>query len=150
MLQANQRKYKKLFESVAEVMTWLAQRAISGELPTHLSRWFCGGRGVPLRKKDGGVRPLVVGEVLRATISKLVLNRCIGAAKEALPAVQLGFSPGKNGMQAAVRTARYWARNLHGRLLLKVDISNAYNTVSRVACCDGAENVDSELATWAR
>jgi hypothetical protein len=150
LLQANQQKHRKLFEEAAETLARLARRAISGELPISLARWFCGGRGVPLRKKDGGVRPLVVGEVLRAAVSKLVLARCGEDARESLPAVQLGYSPGENGLQAAVRTARFWAQNLHKKVLLKVDISNAYNSVSRLACCDGAENVSSELGAWAR
>ena len=149
-MQANQQKHRKLFEEAAETLARLARRAISGELPISLARWFCGGRGVPLRKKDGGVRPLVVGEVLRAAVSKLVLARCGEDARESLPAVQLGYSPGKNGLQAAVRTARFWAQNLHKKVLLKVDIFNAYNSVSRLARCDGAENVSSELGAWAR
>ena len=129
LLQATQRKHRKLFEETAEIMARLAQRAIAGDLPMSLARWICRGRGVPLRKKDGGVRPLVVGEVIRAAISKVVLARCGEAACESLPAVQLRFSPGQNGLQAAVRTARYWAQNLHCKALLKVDISNAYNTL---------------------
>ena len=150
LLQVNHRKSRKLFEEIAAVMAQVAQRAISGSLPAQLAWWFCGGRGVPLKKKDDGIRPLVVGEVLRAAVSRLLLSRCTEAAREALPAVQLGFSPGSNGLQAAVRTARYWYQHLQRKAILKVDISNAFNTVSRVGCCEGAENVDSELAAWVK
>ena len=53
LLQANQRKHLKMFEETAEIMAKLAQPAIAGELPVSLARWFCGGRGVPLRKRMG-------------------------------------------------------------------------------------------------
>ena len=153
LLQTFDRSNKKkggLFVELAAVMTQLAQQAIAGSMPLELARWLCGGRGIPLKKKDGGIRPLVVGEVVRAVISKVVLVRTEELAREALPAVQLGYSPGKNGIQAAIRTARFWALQGPDKVILKVDISNAYNCISRRACCDGAENVDPELGTWAQ
>ena len=51
-------------------LTALSNTALSGYLPHSLQPILCGGRLVPVRKKDGGIRPIVVGEVLRAVIAK--------------------------------------------------------------------------------
>ena len=91
-----------------------------------------------------------MGETMQALVSKYVLLRCGGCARELLPAVQLGYTPDENGMQAGIFTARAWAQSLDSKVLVKVDIRNAYNTISRHACCKVAEAIDSDLATWTR
>ena len=58
-----------------------------------LSPWFAGGRLEPLNKKDGGLRPLVLGEILKAIIFKYIMVVCKGAALDELHSYQLGFSP---------------------------------------------------------
>ena len=67
-----------------------------------------------------------------------------------LPAVQLGYTPEENGMQAGIFAARSWAQSLDNKVLVKVDIRNAYNIISRHACCEVADAIDNDLATWAR
>ena len=83
-------------------------------------------------------------------VSKYILLRCGGCARKVLPAVQLGYTPEENGMQAGIFAARTWAQALDNKVLVNVDIRNAYNTISRHACCEVADAIDSDLATWTR
>jgi hypothetical protein len=136
-----------------ELLGLLAQviaQAAGGHWETALARWITGGKITPLRKKDGGVRPVVAVETLRSLVSRFVLQSCAGMARDYLPAKQKGFTPGANGMQTAVYTVREWAKRSHEKVILKLDITNAFNTISRRACCEEADNIDIVLGCWAR
>jgi hypothetical protein len=41
-----------------------------------MSPYYGGARLIPLCKKDGGVRPLAVGETLRRFVCKLAIRNC--------------------------------------------------------------------------
>ena len=75
IIQLRDYKKGKLFDELVALSIGFAQQAVSGNLPKHLARWLCAGRAIPLKKKGGGIRPLVVGETLRAVVSKYVLLR---------------------------------------------------------------------------
>ena len=83
------------------------------------------------KKKKGGIRPLVVGEFLRAVISKVTAHHAAGAAA-ALQPLQIGVSGGGPLVQAAVLTARCWAEDIEGdEILLKLDLNNAHGSAER-------------------
>ena len=46
---------------------------LNGELPPTVAPMICAARLIPLRKKDGSVRPVAVGEVLRRLVGKCLL-----------------------------------------------------------------------------
>ena len=52
----------------------------SGSIPEDIIPYFFGGRLIALNKKDGGIRPIVIGLVYRRLISKLIA----GYAREKL------------------------------------------------------------------
>ena len=56
-----------------EALTLLTNLAVSGRLPLSLQPFLCGGRLVHVCKKDNGIRPIVVGELLRSLIAKVAL-----------------------------------------------------------------------------
>ena len=74
-----------------DVSTAFANKALAGDLPTEQRPYFCGGRLVPLVKKDGGLRPLVEGGWLRSLIAKLAANQ-MGAAASALLPLQVSVA----------------------------------------------------------
>ena len=124
-IQLRDYKNGKLFDELVALSVGFAQQAVSGSLPQSLACWLCAGRAIPLNKKGGRIRPLVMGETKRAVVSKYVLLRCGGCAREVLPAVQLGYTPEENGMQAGIFLARSWAQSIDNKVLVKVDIRNA-------------------------
>ena len=53
-----------------EGLLTLTNAAMAGGLEPAAVRILCGARLVPLRKPDGGVRPIAVGETLRRVVAK--------------------------------------------------------------------------------
>ena len=53
-------------------------------------------------------------------------------------------------MQAGIFVAQHWAGNLGNRYLLKVDVKNAFNSIDRAICVQGAELVHEHLGAWGR
>jgi hypothetical protein len=106
-----------------------------GLIPEEMAPVLCGANLTPLRKKDGGVRPIAVGEVLRRLACKTLLNTAV--AKEEASAlapeqVGVGVSRGAESVTLGFGSllscmgphAQSWAA-------LQVDVSAAFPTVSR-------------------
>ncbi|KAA8499398.1 Retrotransposable element [Porphyridium purpureum] len=87
-------------------------------------------RLIPLKKKDGGVRPIAVGELLRRVLGKLVLAHLGSDAAESLRPDQYGVGR-PAGLEGAVLGTRLAAMQSPGTAVLLVDIANAFNCVDR-------------------
>ena len=124
-----------------ELITRFANGCTAGCLPHHIQEFLCGGRLIPLNKKDQGIRPIVVGEFLRNLVSKLALKE-VESQLLALQPTQIGVGGKGPVIQAAILCVKSWLQEMQpGELLLKVDIANAYNTIDRNACLEGVKNV---------
>ena len=100
-----------------------------------MSTSFAGAGLHALPKKHGGVRPIPVGETLRRLVAKLLCRSVRQEARDYLFPLQLGVGV-QTRPEAAVHAARQWAdRNdvVGDRVLVKVDFSNAFNSVCRKA-----------------
>ena len=78
-----------------EGLMCLTKAAMAGALEPAAVRVLCGARLVPLRKPDGGVRPIAVGETLRRVVAKWCgqLPSAKGLAKDLEP-TQVAFVKG--------------------------------------------------------
>ena len=136
-------------DSLVDALTRVVNCALAGDLAPELRPFLCGGRLVPLLKKDGGIRPLVVGERLRAVIAKVGVRLALSAAATLQP-LQVGVGGAGPWIQAAVLTMRSWADELReDELILKIDLSNAYNSVDRTSCLMEVRERCPELLHWA-
>ena len=83
-----------------------ADLVASGQLPPAVTAWFAGAPLTPLRKRDGGVRPVAVGETLRRLVGMLLNRRVAQRASALLGGSQLGVAvPG--GSEAIVHAVRH-------------------------------------------
>ena len=82
-------------------------------------------------KKDGGIRPIAVGNTLRRLAAKVVLSPVTAEIREQVQPTQLGVgTPG--GCEAALRATRaYMEQATSPKVLLKIDLKNAFNTLPR-------------------
>ncbi len=93
---------------------------------------------IALKKKDGGIRPIAMGNVFRRMASKVAAKsiRQLGAS---MAPIQLGFGI-RNGCEAAAHALRLFAENSDGRdgneLIVKLDVSNAFNCLRRDCILD--------------
>ena len=136
----------------AAILSTLTQFAnsIMGYFPSELQPFLCGGRLIPLRKKDGGIRPLVVIELLRSLVSKLCLQE-VSSSLRTLQPLQIGVGGSGPVIQAAILTVKSWLASMSpDEVLLKIDIANAYNTIDREACLAGVAKFCPDALRWAR
>ena len=74
--------------ALLEALVRFAKAATGGELHPAAVPYLCAARLVPLKKKDGGVRPIAVGECLRRVAAKWLIRSpaAQGAMSAVLPA----------------------------------------------------------------
>ena len=84
-----------------------------------------------IRPIDLVIRPIAVGSSLRRLAVKVGSRPIVQALGEELRPVQLGVST-RGGCEAAAHAARRYARDCrHRRVLLKIDMRNAFNSLRR-------------------
>ncbi|XP_055339157.1 uncharacterized protein LOC129588800 [Paramacrobiotus metropolitanus] len=125
--------------SLCDALTDLLNLILAGKAPPEVVPLLCGARLVALRKKDGGLRPIAVGNIYRRIAAKAVDIRIRPVTAEILQPHQLG--PGaKRRVEGIIHAARGFLRKPLAFLLqyssglkalLKIDFTNAFNCVSR-------------------
>ena len=126
----------KLLSSVTALINFF----LSGNLNPEARRLFFSARLVAFKKKDGGVRPIAVGNFFRRLASKAAVNSVSSTLSPQLSPVQL-FAIGvgvANGCEAAVHAARAFVeasspenRGILNHIMIKLDVCNAFNSVRR-------------------
>lgn len=120
---------------LASGLSKVATRFESGDMPDCIISWVASARLTPLVKRDGGVRPVAIGETLRRIISSTLNVRVKKWAIAYLMPLQVGVGI-PSGCEAVVHAARCIENHIHDDSrygLLKVDLPNAFNLISRSA-----------------
>ena len=105
---------------------------VGGEAPSVVDDWLCTGSLAALHKAGGGVRPLTVLAPFRRIVLTGVVAHTNPATRAAAGAHQYGLGvPGGADVQFKVLQAA--ARDRPGSVLVAVDVSNAFGTLSRSA-----------------
>jgi len=132
-------------------LTRLMNFLLAGKASPLLAPWLCGAPLTALLKKNGGVRPIAVGEILRRLASRL----CCQFARPFLPDYflphgQVGVGiPG--GLEAAIHAVRHSLSvlgNDNSLALLKIDMKNAFNECNRTSFLDRVSEDFPEIAPW--
>ena len=134
-------------------LTTLVHTAAHGALDPHATQHLCSAKLIPLRKKDGGVRPIAVGETLRRVIAKHVARSpAAKALADSLAPLQVAFRQGGPCEVTSMAFAEY-ARSMTPSSelgVLQLDISNAFNSISRVAILEELAAQAPEMQPWTR
>lgn len=99
-----------------------------------------------MNKKDGGLRPIVVG----CTFRRLAANLCCRSVQEKckiyFQPYQLGFSS-KQGCESIIHTTRTFIQqeNNSNNVLVKIDYKNAFNCVERDVLLENVKDIVPEL-----
>jgi hypothetical protein len=116
-------------EKALKALTKLCNFLLSGQLPSEICHLLslCA-----LHKKDGGIRPIAIGNCLRRLTSKLACFQSRNIVNSYLSPHQLGVAT-KLRCEAAIHTTRTFVNNdqNRGKVLLKLDLKNAFNSVER-------------------
>ena len=118
---------------LADTLTKLATIMLRSKITPAVCPTLYGAALTALRKKDGGIRPITVGNVLRRLAGKIVSHRVMSVMGALVGPAQLGYGI-RGGCEAAVHATRTFLEELGNiRVLLKMDFRNAFNTVHRDA-----------------
>ena len=136
-----------------EALCELCHRGLEGSLAPRTVAYMCAARLIPLKKVDGGVRPIAIGETLRRVIAKFVLRQPASARAQCwMSPLQTAFTRGSPcetvGMGVQELVLQLSGREDWG--LLQVDVRNAFNTLQRETILGAVATQAPELTAWVR
>ena len=104
---------------------------LRGEVPQFAVPILYGANECAIKKKDGGIWLIAVGSTIRRLSVKVGSRPVTRALGEELNPVQLGVST-SGGCEAVAHAARRYVRDCrHRRVLLKIDMRYAFNSLRR-------------------
>lgn len=118
-------------QSLLEALTNLCNFMLQGKVVSVFTPFVYGASLCALKKKEGGIRPIAVGSTIRRICSKIVCKRVNIKLQSVFQPIQLGFAT-KGGCEVAVHAARtYLNTKRDPHVLVKLDVSNAFNSIER-------------------
>ena len=121
----------------------------TGSAPCSICPHLCGATLLASRKKNGGLRPIAVGEVLRRLVSKSLSSATRHEAFNSLAPLQQGVSV-RGGCEAIIHSVsqlmssetpeHYWT--------LLLDFSNAFNSINRESMFVEVRRRIPSLSAW--
>jgi hypothetical protein len=114
---------------LAAVFTRLVNGAADNDIVAEL---LGACRLIPLLKAGGGIRPIAIGEILRRQCGRILLQQHAEATRASLEPIQVGVGTKNGGIALFHAASAYLAAN-PGKVLLNIDLANAFNRLSRVS-----------------
>ena len=131
--------------SLLTALTAFVNIILAGKCHPDIVPVFFGGRLLALDKKCGGIRPIVVGSTLRRLSAKCAASYSSAKLVSFLGPRQLGVGIA-GGCEAAVHAARRFLNSSSSSdILVKLDFSNAFNTLRRDAMLSAVFETIHEL-----
>ena len=130
---------------MVQALSLFITHILEGRTSTFVRQVFFGANLIALRKKEGGVRPIAIGQTLRRLVAKCAGSRVVGAISTTLAPQQLGYGI-PLGSEAAARAARCYLENMSpGQAVIKLDFKNAFNCLRRDKVMAAVRDVAPEL-----
>ncbi|XP_065321304.1 uncharacterized protein LOC135928769 [Gordionus sp. m RMFG-2023] len=127
--------------SVLPKLTNFCNKILNGEVPNFVSPILFGARLIALQKPNNDIRPIAMGSTFRRLVAKMISSRIKHDASRLLSPFQLGVGI-SGGCEAVVHLSRLYLENLpSNESLIKIDFSNAYNTLSRNSFLSSSSNL---------
>ena len=115
-------------------ITNLTNKILRADVSDYAVKLLISSNLTALEKKDGGIRPVVIGNVFRRLADKVGCYAVSRAVSHELLPIQLGVSV-KGGAEAAVHAVRTFITNNidsnDHKVIVKLDMMNAFNSVRR-------------------
>lgn len=119
-------------DRVLTAITDLCNFMLAGKVTQDVCPFIYGASLFALNKKNGGIRPIAVGNTFRRLTAKLACHYAKNQVMAYLSPTQLGVGIPR-GCEASIHAIRTFV-NIPAnkeKLLLKIDFSNAFNSISR-------------------
>ncbi|XP_062518293.1 uncharacterized protein LOC134193482 [Corticium candelabrum] len=153
LLDATDGNSSPLSKDCLDRLTRLICFLLSGQADSRIAPWLSGAPLTALLKKQGGIRPIAVGEVLRRLTSRLCCSAARSASSDVfLPYGQVGVGI-RGGLEAAVHSLSAII-DLRGNnpdlCCLKVDFRNAFNECRRSSFLHRLQRDFPSIFAWAQ
>ena len=122
---------------------------VRGQLPQAISRLLSTSRLIALPKKNGDIRPIAIGEVFRRITAKAICTQLRSDFRDHFSPIQHGVAV-EGGAELLVHHAQLALELNTSWALLKTDMSNAFNSVSRSQLLHQVETSFPELLPHVR
>ena len=150
MLQALTCPGSIIAEQFLQATTNLVNLLLAGKAPEVIAPLLAGAPLVPLKKKDGGIRPIAIGEIIRRLFSKVACRSVIVSMKNYLSPLQLGVRT-PNGCEMIIHGLSACIEKCGANpniAMLKIDFENAFNLVSRDAIFSRVRAICPSISAW--
>ena len=129
-------------------LTKFSNMLLAGKTPKEVAPYFCGAKLHGALKKDGGLRPIAVGNVLRRLASKCSATAVAKKAAEILSPLQVGVGV-RGGCEAIVHALNnVMSMDSEDLNIVQVDLINAFNMADRKKGFEEILENFPELAHW--
>src|SRR6218665_780341 len=134
---------------LAEALTDFTNLLLRGECPPSVRPTLFGGNLIALNKETGGLRPIAIGYVWRRLAAKCANKHAVSKLSSFFAPVQLGIAvPG--GCEAAVHATRRFIGSMGpDQVLVKLDFTNAFNSLRRDVMLKAVRETIPELYPFA-
>ena len=135
-------------DKALEAITKLINVMAAGKVPEEVAPYISGARLHAANKKDGGIRPIAVGNLIRRLVSKLFSYGLMKKAVERLAPHQLGVGV-RGGCEAILHAVRQVLEEEDpDKWVLQVDLKNAFNMVNREVAFREVQQHFPEAMSW--
>lgn len=137
--------------SFLSILTRFINLLVAGKTPPPIIPHLCGATLLAIRKKNGDLRPIAIGEVLHRLISKCLARMSRSAASHILSPLQLGVGV-HAGCEAIIHATSSILEDPsiapNDRWVLQVDFSNAFNSIDRNSMFAQFRSCLPKLSAW--
>ena len=120
-----------------------------GKLPPSMAEVMCASNLIAVNKKDGGIRPIAVGDTLRRVVGKTLHTEEVKTQLSALRPRQCGVGVPYACELVGMGVQAIANSKPDGRwVLLQVDMANAFNSVSRMSMLENCLAKVSASYNW--
>ena len=117
--------------NLKSALTEFVNLLLSGKVSDRIKPLIAGANLSAFNKPNGGLRPITVGYTLRRVAGKCAASIASSKFKSYFAPLQVGLGT-RGGAEAAVHAVRAFIKSANENdVLLKLDFSNAFNTVRR-------------------
>ena len=115
-----------------KALTSLVNVILEGKVPDDLRPYFFGAKLIALKKPDGGLRPIAIGNTLRRLTAKCAGYHVFESRQARYGSRQVGVGT-KRGAELASHVFRTLVESTQPKenIILKIDFENAFNSVNR-------------------
>ena len=126
-------------------MTRFVNFFLSGKGPPQLAPLFCGAPLTALQKRNGGIRPIAVGETLRRIISSCAMNHISKTAANWVHPLQFGIAT-RNGTEAVVHAVRKVMQHHSSNSVVSLPVVRSAGMLLRSSRLSGSSSLGASAA----